>query len=233
MADEDPSPSPLALQLAARVEKVDPPLVRDICEAAVLATVALLDDERSQPGGPWYDAVKAWNGARIRKIMRRGRASAWERAQEPDGVTVRHRSAEVRAFVPGPLDQAPTALAKLQIQSTDLDEPDRSEALPRVEVEVEGSPVLFVIVTPEVAMSWGKRAAQCAHAGQLAWQQADDALVAAWNAAGRPVRVIHASRTLWRELRPRAQVSIHDGGFTEIPAGTLTALALWSTDRPG
>ncbi|MEZ5380090.1 MAG: hypothetical protein R2733_26580 [Acidimicrobiales bacterium] len=232
MTDEDPTSSPLALQLA-RVEKSTPPTVSDICEAAVLATVELLDDERSRPGGIWHDAVAAWNGARIRKIMRRGRASAWERAQEPDGVTVRHRSAEVRAFVPGPLDQAPAALAKLQIQSTDLDEPARLDALPRPEGEVEGSPMLWVVLTPEVTMSWGKRAAQCAHAGQLAWQQADPGLVSAWNDAGRPVRVIHATPALWEELRPLADVSIHDGGFTEIPAGTLTALALWSTVPAG
>ena len=45
------SESPLALQLAARVEKLDPPLVDDIYAAAALAVIELLDDERSGPEG--------------------------------------------------------------------------------------------------------------------------------------------------------------------------------------
>ncbi len=229
MTDEDPTDSPLALQLAARVEKLDPPTIGDICEAAALATIALLDDERSRPGGEWHAAVAAWNGKRIRKIMRRGRASAWQRAQEPDGVTITHRRAEVRAYVPGPLDAAPAALAKLQIQSTPLAEPEPVDALPPVEVDVEGRLMLWIAVTPEVSMSWGKRAAQCAHAGQLAWQRATPERVSAWDAAGRPVRVVHATRSLWQALLPVADVTVHDGGYTEIPAGTLTAVAVWGT----
>ncbi len=226
MTDEDTA-SPLALQLAARVEKSTPPTVRDICEAAVLATIALLDDERSRPGGEWHEAVAAWNGRRIRKIVRRGRASAWERAQAVPGITVTHRRAEVRAFVPGPIDAAPVDLAKLQIQSTPLEEPQREESLPPA--EVEGEVLLWIVVTPEVSMTWGKRAAQCAHAGQLAWQRAPAEQVEAWQRNARDVRVVHATPSLWRALVPLADVTVHDGGFTEIPAGTLTAIALWSS----
>ena len=123
--DEAVSESPRALQLAVRVEKLDPPTTTAICAAAVLATIGLLEDERSQPGGSWHEAVAAWNGDRIRKLVRRGRASAWDRAQVPDGVTVERDGAEVRAYVPGPLDEAPEALAKLQIKSTALDEVER------------------------------------------------------------------------------------------------------------
>ncbi len=228
MTDDDPSNSPLALQLAARVEKQSPPTVRDICEAAVLATIALLDDERSRPGGEWFDAVEAWNGARIRKIVRRGRASAWERAQQPAGVTVRSGSAEVRAFVPGPLDAAPAELSKLQIQSTPLEEPAREGDLPVVDGVGEGWPQLWIALTPEVEMSWGKRAAQCAHAGQLVWQHSTLERIEAWERGARFVRVVHATPALWHVLVPRAEVTVHDGGFTEIPAGTLTAVGWWS-----
>ena len=140
--------SPLALQLAARVEKVDPPSTQAICAAAALATIQLLDDERSRPGGEWHDAVAAWNGNRIRKLVRRGRATAWQKAQEPDGVTVARDGAEVRAYVPGPLAETPRELAKLQIQSTDLDEPERIDELP----VLSG---LVIAVTPLVEMSWG------------------------------------------------------------------------------
>ncbi len=223
---EHAEPAPLALQLAARVEKIEPPTITAICAAAIVATIELLDDDRSRPGGEWFAAVDAWNGARIRKIMRRGRGAAWERAQEPDGVTVERDGAAVRAFVPGPLDQAPGPLAKLQIQSTPLDEPDRVEALP--EFEAAAGSTLVVVLTPDVDMSWGKRAAQCAHAGQWAWMRSDAAVVAAWDEAQRPVSVIHATPELWAQLVDEAPITIHDGGFTEIPAGTLTALALWA-----
>jgi peptidyl-tRNA hydrolase len=213
--------TPLALQLAARVEKVDPPTTAAICAAAVLATIGLLEDERSQPEGPWHAAVAAWNGARIRKIVRRGRASAWQRAQEPDGVTAERDGAEVRAFVPGPLDQAPEALAKLQIQSTSLDEIEQVDA-------VTDTAGLFIAVTPEFKMSWGKQAAQCAHAGQWAWMRSDPAIVQRWDDLGRPITIVHPTTTLWQSLIDRAPIQIHDGGFTEIPAGTKSALAWWS-----
>ncbi len=217
--------SPLALQLAARVEKIDPPNVTAICEAAVLATIGLLEDQRSQPGGPWFDAVEDWNGARIRKIVRRGRGAAWARAQEPDGVTVAHDGAEVRAFVPGPLDQAPTALAKLQIRSTPLDEPERRSELPEL-IGATGTN-LVILITPKIEMSWGKRAAQSAHAGQWAWMRSDPAVIAAWDRAARPIAVVQPDDTLWEELAGDAPVSIRDGGFTEVPAGTHTAAAMW------
>lgn len=222
MTDHE-SESPLALQLAARVEKVDPPTTVAICAASVLATIALLEDERSQPDGPWHAAVSAWNGDRIRKIVRRGRASAWQRAQEPDGVTVERDGAEVRAFVPGPLDEAPDALAKLQIQSTPLDDIARVGTTP----DATG---LFIAVTPDFDMSWGKQAAQCAHAGQWAWMRSDPSIVDRWDALGRPITIVHPTDQLWASLVLTAPVQIHDGGFTEIPAGTKSAVAWWSAD---
>lgn len=215
------SESPRALQLAVRVEKTNPPTTPAICAAAVLATIGLLGDERSQPGGEWHEAVTAWNGDRIRKIVRRGRASAWERAQIPDGVTVERDGAEVRAYVPGALDEAPAELARLQIQSTPLDEVERVDALP----SARG---LMVAVTPLVEMSWGKQAAQCAHAGQWAWMRSDPGVVARWTADGRPITIVHPSEALWADLADHAPVKIHDGGYTEIPAGTRTAIAWWS-----
>ncbi|MGI9608841.1 MAG: hypothetical protein ACR2NL_00965 [Acidimicrobiia bacterium] len=214
--------SPLALQLAVRIEKIDPPAIPAICAAAAFATVELLASERSQPGGDWHDAVAAWNGSRIRKIVRRGRATAWKKAQEPDGVTVERDGAEVRAYVPGPLDQTPKTLAKLQIQSTDLRGVERVDSLP----ECAG---LVIAVTPFFEMSWGKQAAQCAHAGQWAWMRADSEVATTWDAAGRPIEVVHPTADLWAELHCRSTVQIHDGGFTEIPAGTNTTIALWSS----
>lgn len=214
-------PAPLALQLAVRMERGAEPDVATICRSVALTTIALLDDPRSKPGGPWHDAVAAWNGARIRKIVRRGRGAAWERAHEVAGLTLSVDGVSARAFVPGPMDEAPPALAKLQIQSTDLPPPTRS-------AELATGPGLAIAVTPLVDMSWGKQAAQCAHAAQRAWMTADDETRQRWHRAGRPIHVIHPTEAAWPEAQSQASTVIADGGYTEIPAGTQTTCAWWA-----
>ena len=211
--------------MATRVEKLSPPLVEDIWAAAGLAVISLLDDSRSQPGGEWHEAVSQWSGARIRKLMRRARGANWLRAQQLEGVTATAGSAEVRAFLPGPMDEAPPDLAKLQIQSSPLNLPEPVDSIPE---DLAGSPTLIVLLTPDVEMSWGKSAAQCAHSAQRTWEAADDSRRQDWDAAGRSIRVFLASEDLWSRTQDVAEVEIHDGGFTEIPAGTLTALGLWA-----
>ena len=218
--DEPELASPWALQLAARVEKLTPPTTAAVCAAAALATITLLDDDRSQPDGIWHTAVETWNGERIRKIVRRARASAWEKAQHVGGVTVSRDGAEVRAFVPAPMDQAPKEVTKLQIQSTPLDEIAPLSSLPGL------APATLVLpVTPHFEMSWGKQAAQCAHAGQRAWMFAEPAVRDAWNAGGQPIAVLHPDQDLWRSLDELATTRIHDGGFTDIPPGTNSSIA--------
>ena len=214
---------PRALQLAARVEKVEPPELEDVFSAAALGVIMMLDHAKSLPGGEWHDDVAAWNGARIRKIMRRARASAWQRAQTVPGLTVQLRTAEVRVFVPGIIDEAPPELSKLQIQSTPLDEPDPVSSLTEVH-----SPTLTIALDPAVEMSWGKRGAQVAHAAQRCWEQMDRSERIDWNAATRPVRVISPTPELWNQMVQNAPVIIKDGGFTEIALGTRTACAVLS-----
>lgn len=211
---------PRALQMAARVEKLDPPLLADVFVGAALGVIALLDDHRSLPGGEWYDEVSAWNGSRIRKIMRRARASAWERAQGVPGLTIIHSTAEVRIFVPGVVEDAPPELSKLQIQSTPLEEPAQTEVLAAV-----SSPTLTVLLNPEVEMSWGKRGAQVAHASQRCWESLGRRDRLDWNAEGRHVEVLTPTLELWDASIDHMSTTIHDGGFTEIAPGTLTAAA--------
>lgn len=207
--------------MAARVEKSDPPTVSDIFTASALGVIMMLDHAKSLPGGEWHDEVAAWNGARIRKIVRRARASAWERAQSVPGLTVRHGSAEVRVFVPSIIDDAPLEVSKLQIQSSPLDEPKTVNAMPTVD-----QPTMLIALDPAVEMSWGKRAAQVAHASQRLWQQLSRTERLDWNGATRPVQVIAPSQSLWGELVAVASVTIKDGGFTEVAPGTRTAAAL-------
>jgi hypothetical protein len=215
---------PRALQMAAQVEKLDPPLLDDVFAAAALGVIALLDDQRSLPDGEWHEEVDAWNGARIRKIMRRARASAWARAQEVPGLTIVHGTAHVRVFVPGLIDEAPPELSKLQIQSTPLDEPAQVAKLDPI-----ADPTLTILLNPAVEMSWGKRCAQVAHAAQRSWEGLERGDRLDWNAAGRPVRVVTPGPELWEARLPKSSAQIRDGGFTEIAPGTLTSCA--SLDR--
>ena len=218
-------PAPWALQLAVRVEKLTPPTTAGACAATALATIELLDDDRSKPGGIWHTAVDTWNGARIRKIVRRARASAWVRAQSTSGVTVERDGAQARAFVPSPMDQAPREVTKLQIQSTALDDVSQIDSLPEL-----AAPTLVLAITPHFEMSWGKQAAQCAHAGQRAWMTSEPDTIAAWNIAGRPITVLHPTAALWDSLDDVATTRIHDGGFTEIPPGTNSSIAWFVRD---
>ena len=213
---------PRALQLAARVEKLDPPALNDIFSAAALGVIMMLDHVKSLPGGEWHDDVASWNGSRIRKIMRRARASAWDRAQTVPGLTVRHLSAEVRIFVPGVIDEAPPELSKLQIQSTPLEEPE-----PVTHLDPIAAPTLTVALDPSVDMSWGKRGAQVAHGSQRCWEKMNRTDRLDWNAASRPIRVVTPAPELWDDLADRAEVTIRDGGFTEVAPGTRTACALF------
>ena len=218
--EDVPAASPWALQLAARVEKANPPKTAAVCAAAALATIELLADDRSAPDGIWHNAVATWNGERIRKIVRRARASAWERAQSVSGVTVELQGAQVRAFVPCPMDEVPREVTKLQIQSTPLDEVEPAAELPDL-----ATPTLCIAITPHFTMSWGKQAAQAAHAGQRAWMSAPEATRSAWADHDTPICVLHPTAELWDQLDDVATTRIHDGGFTEIPPGTNSSIA--------
>ena len=196
------------MQFAVRVEKIDPPELDDVFAAIALGVTAMLDDHRSLPEGPWHEPVTTWNGARIRKIVRRARGAAWGRAQIVPGLTVRRGSASVRAFVPGPIDDAPPELSKLQIQSTPLPTPAAS-----LDPNVDPA-TLLVALNPAVEMSWGKRGA--GRSRSPSGMGGDDSFATLdWNAAGRPSRADHHERALG-SLLPHAAVTIRDGGFTEV-----------------
>ena len=220
------------MQLVLRVERAEPPTVAQACEAVASAALRLIGDERCAPEGPWYDAVQAWQGGgRIRKIVRRARGAPWTKAQLPDGVTATTSSGSTaRAFLPSPTDQVPAAVARLQIDSSDA--PLTAETTRPATASGRG---LWVALTPLVAMTWGKLAAQAAHGAQLVWQQASADQRQTWSALGEPLGVVFPEATAWARLAARTDLtSIKDGGFTEIPPGTQTALAWFDLpDSPG
>ncbi|MFF8973005.1 peptidyl-tRNA hydrolase [Streptomyces sp. NPDC014995] len=205
------------LPLVVRVERGDPPARTDALETAARAVLVMLSDERSVGDGEWARAVRDWQDARIRKVVRRARGAEWRRAGALPGITVTGKAAEVRVFPPVPLDGWPKELAKLQVSGTELDDP---EAPAGADPEV---PVLWM--SPEVEMSAGKAMAQAGHGAQLAWWELSEVERAAWREAGFPLAVRTARPRRWRELTASGLPLVRDAGFTEIAPGSCTVVA--------
>ena len=205
------------MQLVVRAEKADPPNHRAVCEAAATAVVGVLTDPRAtEPDGEWHDAVREWEARRIRKVTRRARGVRWRAAQALPGVTVEHAGAQVRAFPPCPVADVPPELARLQVAGLDL--PDVAEPGSPPE-----PPYAALALNPDVTMTTGKAAAQCGHAAQLLLRQGRREDVAAWVEGGAAVHLV--GDVQWRRCVKEATVAVRDGGFTEVPPGTMTAVA--------
>jgi hypothetical protein len=221
LSDEERlSDAPWALQLALRDDRPERPSHLQVCEAAAVAVVTLLTDPRStEPDGEWWARVEHWQSGPIRKVVRRGRGAKFAAVEELPGVQVERRGTVVRAFVPGPTDLVPSALAKLQVGGTD--QPERGEPSALLPGTVS------IALTPLTPMTTGKAAAQSGHAAQLALWQMPAAARQAWQDADWAVRVLMPDAATWARLAERAPVAVHDGGFTEVAPGTRTALAWW------
>lgn len=204
------------LPLVVRIERGAPPARTDALETAARAVLVMLSDERSLGDGEWAGAVRAWQDARIRKVVRRARGAEWRRAEALPGVTVTGKSAEVRVFPPVPLDGWPKDLARLQVSGTDLDDP-------KAPAEADaGAPVLWM--NPELDMSAGKAMAQAGHGAQLAWWELSEEERDAWRDAGFPLAVRTAAPGRWGELTTSGLPLVRDAGFTEIAPGTTVAV---------
>ena len=190
-----------------------------MAEATATAVIQLLDDPRSRDG-EWSGQVRPWLDGRIRKVARRARGAKWELVSSLPGVTVDHAGAQVRALLPTPVDAVPTEIAKLQVAGLDLEPGSPSAAIPGR---------LSVAITPLAPMTPLKVAVQVAHAAQLARTAMSAADVERWRAAGFGVRLERPDPPRWAHLVAVAAVQVHDGGFTEVAPGTLTAVTLWPT----
>jgi len=212
--DEAPQ---FVLPLVVRIEKAAPPARTDALETAARAVLTILGDERSLGDGEWAQAVRDWQDARIRKVVRRARGAEWRRAETLPGITVTGKSAEVRVFPPVPLDGWPKDLARLQVSGTDLDDPERP---------VDADPMAPVLwLNPELDMSAGKTMAQAGHGAQLAWWELSDEERAVWRDAGYALAVRTADPARWHELTTSGLPLVRDAGFTEIAPGSCTVVA--------
>ncbi|KOG30591.1 aminoacyl-tRNA hydrolase [Streptomyces resistomycificus] len=205
------------LPLVVRIERDAPPPRTDALETAARAVLVMLGDERSLGDGEWAQTMRAWQDARIRKVVRRARGAEWRRAEALPGITVTGKSAEVRVFPPVPLDGWPKDLARLQVSGTDLDDPEPP-------AEADGTaPVLWM--NPDLDMSAGKAMAQAGHGAQLAWWELAEEERVAWRDAGFPLSVRTAQAGRWAELTTSGLPLVRDAGFTEIAAGSCTVVA--------
>lgn len=192
------------MPLVLRLDR--PPAARtEVLESAAAAALTVCLDPRAAPGGEWHDAVAVWVDTYIRKIARRARGAHWAAVQELPGVTV----GVARALLPGPVDEVPKVVSRLQIGGTDL-EPDEPGPPPA------GVPVIWV--NGELDMTVGKAAAQVGHASML--YAADRGLTAV-----PPFAVRYARGRAWAELCAASDaVCVRDAGFTEVAPGTVTCL---------
>jgi peptidyl-tRNA hydrolase len=198
--------------MVVRIERDAPPARTDALEAAARAVLLMI----TEPHPEWTDAIAAWDGQRIRKVVRRARGAEWRRALTVDGLDAPWRSAELRVYPPVPVDDWPPELARLQVGGTNLTDPEPPSAV------APGTPL--VLLSPHVELSTGKAMAQAAHASQLGWRSLPRRLRRRWVQAGFPVAVRDAAEAQWQAALERGAPVVHDGGFTEVAPGTPTAL---------
>jgi peptidyl-tRNA hydrolase len=203
------------LPLVVRLERATPPTRTDALEAAALAVLRVLSDDRASTD--WAEALAQWEGHRIRKVVRRARGAQWAQVETLDGLTVERGTAQVRVFPSIPLDRWPRDLARLQVSGTELGDPEPPGPA------VDGVPVLWL--SPHQPMTAGKAMAQVGHAAQLGWWASDPASRAAWLAAGLPLAVRLGDASIWRAALAAGLPLVRDGGFTEVEPGAQTAIA--------
>lgn len=201
-----------ALPLVVRIERATPPTRTDALEAAARSVLFLLTADEPE----WRPAIQAWDAHRIRKVVRRARGAAWERATRLPGITVTHGSATVRVFPPVPVDDWPADLAKLQVGGTELTDPSEPDAPDPARP--------LVLLSPYVEMTAGKAMAQAGHAAQLGWRAASTAERARWQADGFALDVRDSAPAGWDAAVAAGAAVVTDGGFTEVEPGTRTAL---------
>jgi hypothetical protein len=220
MIPPEPSGVVWAMPIVLRLER--PPAPRTpVLEAAAAAALAVCFDPRAAQGGEWHEPVATWISARIRKIARRARGAHWAAVQELPGVTWEVGQAQARALLPGPVDEVPKVVSRLQIGGTELEPDDPGPPPP-------GVPVIWV--NADLGMTVGKAAAQVGHASMLyaaAYRLTDVPPFAVRSAGGddwaRLCNMVEGDA-----VERGAGVAVRDAGFTEVAPGTITCI----TTRP-
>lgn len=215
---------PWSLPIVVRRSKTNIARHIDVIEATARAVVTFLDDPRTQPEGPWHEAVAYWRDAAIRKVVRRGDGQKLEDARALGCVTITHGGteeyapAEASVFPPGPVEPLPRELKKLQVGGTEFPDAGLS-SVPVAEA------VVLIEMSPLVTLTTGKAAAQAGHAAQLAYEQMPAEVRDRWRESGFALRVVTATKESW--AAGGQPVNVMDAGFTEVEGITETARATW------
>lgn len=184
----------------------------EVIEAVIHSMLHVLASDDAQP------AVSQWLDGRIRKLVKRARNKQWD---DLDNVEIFYAettvgSAKVKAFAPIPVSQTPAEVRKLQLtglKTTPSEDTTKTDA------------GLHVTVNSELSMSVSKSAAQAAHAVQLFIMNNHEDEVKSWVESGCIVNVAFNTIT---DDSSAGVVHVYDAGLTEIPAGSLTATAVFN-----
>ena len=210
--------APWAMQVVVRVEKSPAPGHTPVLRATASAVAVALAAFTGPDADPETRArTERWRSGRIRKVVRRARGAGWDRQLALPGVLVHHaHGVDVAVHVPGPVDRVDAEISRLQVGGLEL--VDDAPVEP-----VTGGARLWL--NPHVSLTTGKAAAQAGHAAQLVWQSLPDDAAASWVTDGAPLDVAVADEAAWSDLVVSLPVVVTDGGFTEVPPGTITVVA--------
>lgn len=198
-----------SLPIVVRVEKDSAFENVDFYQAIAQGIAVLVTTDK------WSESVSKWMQGRFRKVIRKARGSAWEKALTLDHIEVNlFNGLSVAIFEPTQPELLAPELKKLQVQGIDFADNDTSTG------GTDQSGVL-ISINPDLKMSSGKMGAQVAHAVQLLFMGSTKEQVTEWMLQGSGLRIVP-----WDEIVNG--VEIVDAGLTEIPAGSLTVKAKWS-----
>jgi hypothetical protein len=193
----------------------------ELSVGGALAGAAAVACLRAFAGDPVHGpAIAAWR-ERPGKVTLRARGGQWPEllASEPHAIAGDPDGASVVALPPRRRSARSELLRRLQAMSSEL------QPAPGVEHPEPDRERMTYLLNPRLSMSSGKTLAQVAHAATMA---AATGRVEGWVAAGCPGRVLVPAPAAFDTLCGTGVLAaeVVDAGLTEVPPGTVTALAL-------
>jgi hypothetical protein len=207
------SDDPMAVIFVVNDTKEHPVYENDVFVAATAALMELLTSVNPDV----QENLSEWLNGRIRKLVKRARNKAWDDTIEASEnfAQATFGSATVRVFPPVHFSEMPPSLKKLQVTGL---ESEKQEIF--VDPNFTG---LEITVDSRLGMSTGKTVAQVNHVAQLFLMDGEIEKVEEWQKRGFPTRFKFSDEIASSPF----DIQVQDAGFTEIPAGSRTAIGLY------